>query len=94
MLPGPYPLLGDWPAFAFPVAHAGKRLAVPPFTVFERWKSMLRAGMRVGRGFERFSGGAKTKAALQAASCPPFRLSQGGLFEKHEGWGSPTCCPV
>jgi hypothetical protein len=31
------------PAFAFPVAYAGKKPAAPSFAVFERWESMLRA---------------------------------------------------
>jgi len=40
---------------------------------------MLRAGMRVGRPRPRFGGGAKSRPALQGASCPRTSAAEAGL---------------
>ncbi len=56
-----------------PAAYAGKKLAAPPFAVFEGWESMLRAGMRVGRALGHVS---------VAVRCP-----RASLRDAVEVWG-------
>ncbi len=54
--------------FAFPVACAGKEPAAPPFAVFERWESMLRAGIGFGLPSACF-GGDSVRVNAGAAGC-------------------------
>jgi len=78
-------LIGGWPTFAFPVAHTGKKPTAPPFAVFERWESMLRAVMKLAVPSTTFQWRSKVKsgtAGRVARSCPPFCVPELVQFPK------------
>jgi hypothetical protein len=79
--------LAGWRAFALPAAYGTKKSPAPSFVVFERWGSMLRAGMGFGLPSACFGGdsvrGQRRRCGLRRAQ--PFDSAQGRLFENHEG---------
>jgi hypothetical protein len=78
--------LAGWRAFALPAAYGTKKSPAPSFVVFERWGSMLRAGMGFGLPSACFGGDSvRSTPALRAASCPALRLRSGQTLRKPRG---------